>query len=311
MRTAIFSFGNITYPDEICFAFNPTYVKITGFNKSSVDIRISAAVDMDVTSYTLTYAAYGGMVTANIARILQLFFDSYTITEKRSVDVNAQLIVDGSVVFGFQTVAIWGNIAPGETFNGKRTVRWFDNWPQRVSVFTGGMIQDLDIRNDQYMAVSPFDYTFDFTFRAGAIANISFIHDESRDGLFLRWIDRHGLLQYWLFDKGVREVRNNKGGAEMTMNYADRQGNSFRNIKRQQYFFGEVSQELCAPNVTEEEYTMLEGILTSPVIDLYHPSTIVGWEPVRIAKGTIKRSMDVLQDFKFEIELPNVNAQSL
>ena len=56
---------------------------------------------------------------------------------------------------------------------------------------------------------------------------------------------------------------------------------------------------------------MLESILTSPVIDLYHPSSIVGWEPVRIAKGTNKRSTDVLQDFEFEIELPNINAQSL
>ncbi len=95
------------------------------------------------------------------------------------------------------------------------------------------------------------------------------------------------------------------------MNYIDRELNSFRNIKRQQYFFSEITQALCAPNVTEEEYTMLESILTSPVIDLYHPSTIVGWEPVRIAKGTNKRSTDVLQDFEFEIELPNINAQSL
>lgn len=308
MRTASTSIGSVTYPDEICFAFNPTYVKITNCSVSTVTVRLTSTGGV---THLLNYAVYNHLMTANLARVIQLFFDPYTIVDRRCLDVYVEIIDGTSVVMGFHTSAIWGNIAPGETFNGPRTLRWFDNWPQKVSVFTGGTIQDLTLDNQQYMAVSPFDYTFDFTFRAGAIGNITFIHDQSKDGIFLRWIDRHGLLQYWLFDKGVREVKNNRGGSELTMNYADREGNSFRNIKRQQYFFGEVSQELCAPNVTEEEYTMLEGILTSPVIDLYHPSTIVGWEPVRIAKGTIKRSTDVLQDFKFEIELPNLNAQSL
>lgn len=311
MRTTSTTIGQMTYPDEICFAFNPTYVKITSCQLASVMLRITSTGDG--VTHILNYAVFNHMMTANIARIIQLFFDPYNIVDKRCLDVYVEVInpTTSSPVQGFHTTAIWGNIAPGETFNGPKTLRWFDNWPQKVSVFTGGTIQDLVITDDLLMAVSPFDYTFDFTFRQGVVGSINFVHDKSKDGLFLRWIDRHGMLQYWLFDKGVREVKNNRGGSELTMNYADREGNSFRNIKRQQYFFGEVSQELCAPNVTEEEYTMLEGILTSPVIDLYHPSEIVGWEPVRIAKGTIKRSTDTLQDFKFEIELPNVNAQSL
>ena len=69
---------------------------------------------------------------------------------------------------------------------------------------------------------------------------------------FIRWLDRHGILQYWLFSKGVKETKNNHGGNELTMNYVDRENNSFRNIKRQQYFFSEITQALCAPNVTEE-----------------------------------------------------------
>lgn len=307
MRTTSNSLGAIAYPDEICFAFNPTYVKITGCSARQVTLRITSARK----THMLTYMTYNGVVVANIARVLQLFFDTYNIIDNRAVGVYVDILNGSSTVFSFNTIAIWGNIAPGETFNGARTVRWFDNWPQKLSVFAGGGFQDLDVISGVYKTVSPWDFTFDYTFQQGNLADIRFVHDASKDGVFLRWIDRHGLLQYWLFDKGTKETKNNHGGNELTMHYVDREGNSFRNIKRQQYFFSEVTLELCAPNVTEEEYTMLEGILTSPVIDLYHPSNIVGWEPVRIAKGTNKRSTDVLQDFEFEIELPNINAQSL
>ena len=307
MRTTTTSIGNLTYPDEICFAFNPTYVKLTDCSLTSVNVRLSAVAG----SHVLDFKVYGGKLVANLARTIQLFFDTYTIIDCRTVNVYVELLNGGDAVFGFHTIAIWGNIAPGETFNGPRLVRWFDKWPQLLSVFTGGTIQDLEVDDEQYYAVSPWDYTFDYTFRATAIANITFVHDKSEDGLFLRWIDRHGFLQYWLFDKGVRKSKNSQGGNELTMNYVDGDGNSFRNIKRQQYFFSEVTQDLCAPNVSEEEYRMLEGILTSPVIDLFHPSGIIGWEPVQIAKGTNKCTTSILQDFEFTIELPNINAQSL
>lgn len=308
MRQTENSIGTIIYPDEICFAFNPTYIKISGCSAKSVALKISSAT----ASYSLEYMLFNGTCLANISRALQMFFDTYKITECRSVSVDVSIIVGLSyTAFSFNTIAIWGNISPGETFNGSRTVRWFDKFPQKLSVFTGGEFQDVDVINDTYSVVSPWDYTFDYTFQPASNGTISFVHDSREDGVFLRWIDRHGMLQYWLFERGTKEIKNDKGGNELTMDYADREGNSFRNIKRQQYFFSEVTQKLCASNVSEEEYSILESILTSPVIDLYHASPIVGWEPVQISKGTVKRSTDILQDFEFEISLPNINAQSL
>jgi hypothetical protein len=302
MRTTSNALGTILYPDEICFAFNPTYVKVSGCSEQSLTVTVS--------DYTTTFSTevmcYNNTCVINLSRTLQLLFDTYYIISQRTKEVTVHV---GS--FTFTTVVIWGYICPGERFNGSRTVRWFQNFPQTVTVFNGTTFTERTIENSSISVGQSWDFTFDYTFQAGPACVITFIADNSRDGVFLRWLDRHGILQYWLFSKGVKETKNNHGGNELTMNYVDRENNSFRNIKRQQYFFSEITQALCAPNVTEEEYTMLESILTSPVIDLYHPSSIVGWEPVRIAKGTNKRSTDVLQDFEFEIELPNINAQSL
>ena len=79
MRTTSTTIGQMTYPDEICFAFNPTYVKITSCQLASVMLRITSTGDG--VTYTLNYAVFNHMLTANIARIIQLFFDPYNIVE--------------------------------------------------------------------------------------------------------------------------------------------------------------------------------------------------------------------------------------
>ena len=147
MRLTENSIGTIIYPDEICFAFNPTYIKISGCNAKSVALKISSAT----ASYSLEYMLFNGTCLANISRVLQMFFDTYKITECRSASVDVSIIVGLThSVFSFNTIAIWGNISPGETFNGSRTVRWFDKFPQKLSVFTGGEFQDVGVANDTY-----------------------------------------------------------------------------------------------------------------------------------------------------------------
>lgn len=306
MRTTNHSLGSISYPDEICFAFNPTYIKVSGCSTTSLSVTISDGN----TIYPLEFMCFDQTCVANISRALQLLFDTYNIINERTKSVSVD-VSDGNNEFTFTTIAVWGYIAPGERFNGERTVRWFTNFPMTVTVFNGLSFSERNPSGNSFVIDSAWDYTFDYTFQPVGSQTIMFVRDDSSEGVFLRWIDRHGRLQFWLFSEGVRKVKNDDGGNELTMNYADRDGNSFRNIKRQQYFFGEVSLMLCAPNVSAEDYRMLESILTSPVIDLYHPGSVAGWEPVRIAKNTNKRSTDILQDFEFEIELPNINAQSL
>lgn len=307
MRTISSSLGSIAYPDAICFAFNPTYVKITECSAAEVTIRVSSSSG----TYSMNYMAFNGTIVANLSRALQLLFNSYEIIDNRALNAYIEVIKDEDSVHSFNTAVIWGNIAPGETFNGSRKVRWFDNWPQKLSVFDGGNFQDLSVINDSYYLVNPWDYTFDFTFSPAATGTVTFVHDNRRDGVFLRWIDRHGLLQFYLFEVGNEDYKNDEGGQELVFDYSDRLGNSFRNIKRQQCLFAKRTLRLCAPSVDSDEFAMLFSILTSPVVDLFHSGDSAGWVPIRIAQNTIKRTTAELQDFEFLIELPNINAQSL
>lgn len=306
MRTVGNSLGSVAYPDEICFAFNPTYIKVSECSA----ISLTTTVSNGEKSFSLETMCFEKTAIVNISRALQLLFDVYSIVDKRSMKVSVD-VSDGVGIFSFTTIAIWGNIAPGERFNGARTVRWFKNYPMNVTIFDGASFQEIPPVTGTVATLTPWDYTFDYTFHPASAQIVTCVEDYSSEGVFLRWIDRHGRLQYWLFEKGVKEIKNDDGGQELTMNYVDKKGNSFRSIKRQQYFFSENTLNLCAPNVNEEEYNMLESILTSPVIDLYHKDTSVGWEPVVIDTSTNKRKVEVLQDFEFKILLPNTNAQML
>lgn len=306
MRTTSNSIGSVAYPDEICFAFNPTYIKVTGCSETSLTTTVSNSEK----SYSMETMCFQNTAIINISRALQLLFDVYNIIEKRSMKISVD-VAGASSTFTFTTIAIWGNIAPGERFNGARTIRWFRNYPMKVTIFDGAAFNEIDPVTGTVATLTPWDYTFDFTFHTASAQIVTCVEDLSSDGVFLRWVDRHGMLQYWLFDRGVKETKNDDGGQELTMNYVDKSGNSFRSIKRQQYFFSENALNLCAPNVSEDEYNMLESILTSPVIDLYHKESSVGWEPVVIDTSTNKRKVAVLQDFEFKIMLPNINAQML
>lgn len=306
MRTTSNKLGSVAYPDELCFAFNPTYIKVTG----CTEVSLTTTVSNGVKSFPLETMCFNGTAIINISRALQLLFDVYEIIGQRSIKISVD-VASPTCTFTFTTIAIWGNIAPGERFNGARTVRWFKNFPMTVTIFDGASLKDIPPQVGTVATQTAWDYTFDYTFHSAMAQIITCIEDNSTDGVFLRWIDRHGRLQFWLFDKGVKEIKNDDGGQELTMNYVDKGGNSFRSIKRQQYFFSENTLSLCAPNVDEEEYTMLEGILTSPVIDVYHKDTTVGWEPVVVDTNTNKRKVAILQDFEFKIMLPNTNAQML
>lgn len=306
MRTVTNDLGDIAYPDEICFAFNPTYIKVTDCPALSLVTTVSNGEK----TFPIETMCFSRTAIINISRALQLMFDVYNIVEKRSMKVSVD-VSDGTHTFTFTSIAIWGNIAPGERFNGERVIRWFKNYPMKVSIFDGASFQEIEPVTGTVATLTPWDYTFDYTFHPASAQIVTCIEDNATDGVFLRWIDRHGRLQYWLFEKGVKEIKNDDGGQELTMNYVDKKGNSFRSIKRQQYFFSETKLNLCAPNVDEAEFNMLESILTSPVIDLYHKDAGVGWEPVVIDTSTSKRKVTIMQDFEFKILLPNTNAQML
>lgn len=165
-----------------------------------------------------------------------------------------------------------------------------------------------------------FDTSFDLTFYMGGgtgakLLRINVGHED--DGVYLRWVDRHGLWRHWLFKKGEESrktavdgqfVRNNLVDADME--YGRLKGNG-----RQQAYTRNDTWPICAPLVDEDTWDMLFDLTTSPIVDMFcgygADGTTPKWVSVCVSAGTFTRAKDKLQDFVCNVSLPEVPIQTL
>lgn len=167
---------------------------------------------------------------------------------------------------------------------------------------------------DRMMSV--FDRTFDYTFfQTGenvALINLKISNDTA--GHYLRWVDRHGNLQYFLFPMGDKEYKN-KLGSDSVLQDDDINGLYFANIVRTRNIDCTVHYKCCAVNLPADIYEYVATILTSPIIDLYCGKDENGveiWLPVNVQAGTVKYSpKKMLNNLEFSFAIPAINAQTL
>ncbi|KXB79769.1 hypothetical protein HMPREF1860_00538 [Prevotella amnii] len=170
-----------------------------------------------------------------------------------------------------------------------------------------------------------FDGTFDMTFRKRkdlggdntAVEKVRInVVDGYDEGYYLRWIDRHGFYNYYLFkggdesrkitEKGVF-VRNNLMAYDMSygrMGHAGRQSQMGRRD----------TISVCAPLVDSEIWDMLFDVTTSPCVDLfagYKEEGVPCWIPITIVPGSYTKQRAALQDFMCNIVMPEVPVQKL
>ncbi|MCM1141242.1 MAG: hypothetical protein NC453_21960 [Muribaculum sp.] len=170
--------------------------------------------------------------------------------------------------------------------------------------------------SDEDRMMSVFDRTFDYTFfQTGenvALINLKISNETA--GHYLRWVDRHGNLQYFLFPMGNKEYKN-KLGSNSVLQDDDINGLYFANIVRTRNIECTVTHKCCAVNLPADIYEYVATIITSPIIDLYcgkdeHGNEI--WLPVNIQANTVKYSpRKMLNNLEFSFALPAINAQTL
>lgn len=279
----------------------------------------------------------------------QLGYDSVEDTELGALfDVEVSFYRDDDVQDSmvFQTFFIWGAMRVGERYNGERDIVWFKNFPFTVGMYSGAngtviryadglRVDSLNLSkqavwnipvdgmdaNDKVRFVldgvdaapSTFDNTFDLTFKAigGGNSIINCKVDNSDDGIYIRWINRHGFYCYWLFANGDESrkvandgefLRNNMTGYNFQKGY---NGGTGRNQRKT----GENSLPVCAPLVDAGTFDFLFDMALSPVVDLYMGSN--NWMRVNVSVGTFTKTRKVLQDFVATIVLPETRIQSL
>lgn len=241
-----------------------------------------------------------------------------------------------------------------DVYNDGRVARWFKNYPFTVGLYanesgkvemvTNGTqqafvdvsgqgvwnikIDDKLIAGKDYIDIidyssiisaATFDNTFDITFGGtGSTDNRRMridIDDTADDGVYLRWVDRHGFFCYWLFKRGDEKRKISSEETYIRNNLVDfNRSYGFLSCLNDRHSMSRVdSIPLCAPSVDSDTFDMLQDITTSPVVDMFAGYASDGtprWAPVTIDAGTYTKGRTVLQDFALSMTLQETPVQS-
>lgn len=170
--------------------------------------------------------------------------------------------------------------------------------------------------NEEARMTSVFDKTFDYTFfQTGEnLCLINLQVNNETAGHYLRWIDRHGNLQYFLFKKGTASYKN-KLGTDTVVDDTPIGGLYFPNHTRSRSLEGTVTHKCCAVNLPNDIFAYVVTIITAPIVDLYLGKDEKGdeiWLPVKVQSSTVSQNpKKELNDLEFSFNLPDINSQSL
>lgn len=257
------------------------------------------------------------------------------------------LCIDGSLNIGERFGQIGSFVYDPEEMHFIRRVRWFKNFPFSVSVFakedmtlsyrydrntysgtlnvSGVGYTDLDpkryIGNANTQGVfkiepkggaktsSAFDKTYDYTFK-NLLESVQFVRmyvDNSTCGHYFRWIDPLGQLQYFLFTKGVEQIK--VSDSEQIEEEVESSGIYFGRIMRTLEKSRTREIKCCAANLTRDEQEYVKTIVSSIKCEMFIGGDI--WIPANVKAGSFSISeKEDLQDFEITAELPISQTQT-
>lgn len=335
------------YPDSPCFVFNPAPIRLAG----NVD-RLQLTISGNGVTHTVTYNVRNN-TAVDISEFLQgLFFglsmgadidysEMISYTEMTLASTISAVALDAAgntlAICSMNITLIWGALAVGEDITAQRKVTYFRGYPFTIGFYARhagniifedgldtndfGMVQrgllymGIDgIESDKASVLLSFEEDGDMAMIP--IVTIDAVDACDEDTIYLRWVNRHGMWDYWLFKVGD-PTRTVAGGGTWNRNNVGRwvekyhwQGDAGR---RQNLTRNDVIP-VCAPLVDSETFDMLQDVTTSPCVDMY-VGTEDGepkWTAVTIEAGQYtKDNKKPEQDFVMNIVLPEIPIQSL
>lgn len=240
--------------------------------------------------------------------------------------------------------------------DGERVVTWFRNYPFSIGIYAGGGTDVLYGFNGKRSALltlgakgiynlvlgrggecggwldvwefsgsvghGVFDKTFDTTFsysingKSERKIRVRLECPCYDQGVYLRWIDRHGFYCYYLFKRGEARRKvdaESEFQRDSPLAYDEPRGR-MRGIGRRLGYSRADTLTIAAPLVDPPTFDFLQDLTTSPVVDMYMGVDSQGsakWLSVAVAPGTYAKSGGALQDFILSVTLPDVPLQSL
>ena len=282
-------------------------------------------------------------------------YDSSVLYLQVGIEVNAYDDRDEQLAsFDFRTNMVWGAPKYGETWNGYKRITWFTHYPFTFGIYLSKLNANILIGYERapnklmkipingivdfYAGILPsgakywniydydgeiqqgtFDNSFDLTFSLTTGGKQSLLlridRDDTESGIYLRWIDRHGFIRYWLFAAGeeTREIASDL--SFIRNNLDDYLYGYYGDNGRRQVYERTDSIKLCAPLVDSDTFDMLQDLASSPVVDMYLGGDWTQeedeWMSVTIKAGSYTKSTACLQDFVCEMIINNINVQRL
>lgn len=344
--------GYFLYPDEIAFVYNPNYIELRGVVETNEVAITFANPRYSSKSIEIKVSVIEGSAKVYISKFLQLLLFGERSTElyvqvgydDESYTVNF-MCVDGSLSVGER----FGQIGlfvydPDEQYFVRR-VRWFKNFPFKVSMFaltdntrmqkrydrttytSAGSLSsgynDLDPKDYFPNAdivgvfkVTPneggnhvFDESFDYTFHSLMMTDtlVRLNVDNSTCGHYFRWIDPMGQIQYFLFTKGVESIKVTD--SDYIEEVIESEGMYFGSVHRPIEKTRTKELKCAAVNLTNDEQEYVKTIVSSVNCEMYLGDNI--WIPANVKAGTFSISeKENLQDFEIVAELPISQTQT-
>lgn len=300
MREGTISSYKVYYPDSVCFCFNPNKIIVETDREVTFLIGNKGALQNYGTfdsTFDRTFRVVKGAfvddrdsnktkVVLDVSPYLQALFDFDPVGEMiSSKEIDVKIEISGANM-QFSVVTIWSSLAIGESITDARKVRKFGDLPFTISYFDTSMHHSDLSSKPSYISVEEV---------------------ECGDGVYLRWIDRHGFYQYWLFSKGQDDIKSNQYGEQLYQDY-EVGGRGYYGVSRMQGMEVANTMRICASLVDRDYYSMVRTIIGSPMVDMYQDGV---WIPVRINNSTVSDEGKSLQDIEFSIVLPDIITQKL
>ena len=327
---------------------------IIRYNNTERSYNVETLNDSCITDFkTYVQALFDGRIHA--AYDWTIDYDSSVLYLQVGIEVNAYDDRDEQLAsFDFRTNMVWGAPKYWETWNGYKRLTWFTHYPFTFGIYLSKLnaniligyegvpnkIEKIPINGmvDFYAGILPsgakywniydydgeiqqgtFDNTFDLTFRLTTggkqLLLLRIDRDDAESGIYLRWIDRHGFIRYWLFAAGdeTREIASDL--SFIRNNLEDYLYGYYGDNGRRQGYERTDSIKLCAPLVDSDTFDMLQDLASSPVVDMYlggdWSQEEDQWMSVTIKAGSYTKSTACLQDFVCEMIINNINVQRL
>ena len=135
-----------------------------------------------------------------------------------------------------------------------------------------------------------------------------------KDGLYLRWIDRYGLMQFYLFVEGESAIKT-KASSNAVQVERSFSGVNFGGLERSIDRANTETRKCCAVNLPKDVLEYVKTIVSAPMVDLYLGKNKAGtelWLPVGIVDGTYKTDPNtLLSDYEINIQMPDNISQTL